>query len=344
MAKIFFLTLLVFVPGIVYGFVASDFTVNSHSTYAIPPGTTRVLILDLTLPEALESIKIKNAGTVQSTDMSKISVFGDGDSAGWDGDETELTLKSSAPFWETWLSGFSRTRIFITVDIKSTAVSERTIKPQLEIDSLKFTSGATGPTDREVTGFERMILAGASIPAVPVTPLAGTAEAISTSTIRWYFTDLSNNEFGFKILDGNSNIVVKKEQADLTYLDETGLQPDTEYADRQVIAFNDIGESLGSPLAVFPAARTLAEEAEVETIEEETETEEVRPPEEVAPQPVEEIEEPVEPSLLETIQQKIAEIQQKINELLKQLNELIGQQAASIWQAFQRFFQSLFGR
>ena len=40
--------------------------------------------------------------------------------------------------------------------------------------------------------------------------IPGYGEALSVSTIRWHFTDLSNNEFGFKILDSELNIVASK--------------------------------------------------------------------------------------------------------------------------------------
>jgi len=303
----------------------------------------------LTLPEPIASIKLKNAGTALHTDIAKISVFGDGDSAGWDGDEEELIIKSSSPFWDTWLSGdFSQTRIFVTVDIASTAVSERTIKPQLQVNSIEFVSEAISPTDEDILGFERMILAGASTPTVPVTPFAKTPEALSASTIRWHFTDMSNNEFGFKVLDENLQELVRKEESNLSYIDETGLQPDTEYSGRIIVAFNDRGESLISSLAVFPAVSTLIEEAEEEIIEEEVIEEEVEETIEGEAEVVEEVEEEEEvveePSLLEIIQQKIAELQQQIDELFNRLAETLEQQGATIWTAFQRFFQSLFGK
>ena len=355
MRKVYLIILgmLIFIPGATYGAVAGDFTVNSQSVYAIPPGTSQVLILDLTLPKIqggssnqLESIKINNSGTALHTDISKVAIWEDGSSAGWDGDESERARISSSPFWDTWISGdFSQSRIFVTVDIASDVASNRTIKPQLQINSVEFSSGSTGPIDKEITGFERMILAGISAPTVPVTPLARTPEALSSTVIRWHFTDLSNNEFGFKILDAELNEVVRKEEADLAYLDETGLRPDTEYSDRRVVAFNDQGERLSSNLAIFSAVYTLAEEIiEEEIIEEEVIEEEVvekgaQEPEAVAEEAVEE-----EPSLLETIQTKIAEFQQQINELLEQLNELIQQQTATVWRAFQQFFQSFFGK
>ncbi|MFH1423467.1 MAG: hypothetical protein ABIG29_00735 [Candidatus Nealsonbacteria bacterium] len=339
MKKIFFIALLVLIPGMACGSTANDFQVNNQSTYAVPPGSTKVLILDLTLPDAkLNSIKIFNAGTVQQYNLSKISIYEDGPSPGWDGDESERVRKSSSPFFDTELAGdFSNKRIFVTVDINSDTYSGKTIKPELATGAAVFSDASfNGPTDEKVVGFERIILAGTNTPSVPFSPTAKNGEAVSTSTIRWYFTDASNNEFGFKILDSNSKTVARKEESNLSYLDETGLNSDTEYSGRRVAAFNDRGESMGSTLAVFPAVRTLAEQK-------------TAPVEQVAPEPVPA--EPIaiqevkkEPSLFETIQIKIAEIQRQINELIIKLNEFIRQSSATVFGALQGFLRAFFGK
>lgn len=144
---------------------------------------------------------------------------------------------------------------------------------------------------------------------------------------------MSNNEFGFRILDAELNEMARNETANISYIDEIGLTPNTEYSGRKVVAFNDRGESLGSALAVFSAVRTLALETEEEITEEEVEE-------------AEETEEEVveEPSLLEIIQTKIAEFQQRINELIRQFNELVQGGSATVWQGFQRFLSSFFGK
>lgn len=310
-------------PGLVFGAVA---VVNNQPTYEVPPGTSKVLILDLTLPEILTSIKIKNAGNAQQIDISQISVFEDGSSPGWDGDEKEVVRKSLSPFFDTLLSGtFSKKRIFVTVDIPASASSGKTIKPQVKVDIL----------DEEILGLERTILAGASSPTTPVAPLAGTAEALSTSTIRWHFTDMSNNEFGFKILDGNLNTVVKKEEANLSYLDEIGLSPDTEYSGRMAVAFNDRGESLGSSLAAFSAVRTLE-------LPEAPAAEEVLPSEEVEAQPAEEgMGAGPELTTVESLRAQIQALQLQLIELLKQLIQVLRGQLvkvqnfmAGLWTTF----------
>ncbi len=318
---IIILGIFIFLPAFVDGATASDFKINNQPIYVVPPGTSQVLILDLTLPEFLKSIKIINAGTAQQWDISKISIFEDGISAGWDGDEKEVVNRSSSPFWDTWLSGdfsSSQKRIFVTMDLSSAAASERTIKPQLQLNSVEFASGDSGPSDQTITGFERMILAGASYPTVPVAPLAKTGEALSTSTIRWYFTDLSNNEFGFKIKDSSLKTVAISETANLSYLEETGLEPNTEYSGRRAVTYNDRGE--GPTSAIFPAVTTLVE---APPIAEEV-PEEVPAEEEVAEETP--AEKPISAMTAEELKTKILEIQQKIIELLKQLIQLIQQQ------------------
>ncbi len=326
---IIFLGIFVFFPSLVSGSLSSDFKVNPQPIYSIPPGVSQVLIFDLTLPEIPRAIKILNQGTAQQWDIAKISIFEDDNSSGWDGGETEILMKSSSPFWDAELSGnFSQKRIFVTVDISSTAASERTIKPQLELNSVEFASGNRGPSDQTITGFERMILAGASVPTVPVAPLAGTPEVISTSTIRWRFTDLSNNEFGFKILDNQLKVAAKSETAGISFLDETGLNPNTCYSGRRAVAFNDRGESGQS--ANFSEVCTLAQPAPVVEIPKE-ETPTPAPEEVVAPAPVEK---PIAQMTVDELKTKITEVQQKLIEVLNQLIQLIQQQITAITPLF----------
>ena len=333
-----FILILILAPISSFASTAGDFTVNNQATYAVPPGTTKLLILDLTLPGiGLTSIKINNGGTVQQYHVSQIAVYEDGLSPGWDGDESERVRKSSSPFWDTELIGdFSKLRIFVTIDITSTTFSGATIKPEIDINSAFFSKSIlNGPTDKKIIGLERTILAGTSIPSIPFSPIAKNSEAISTSIIRWHFTDLSNNEFGFKILDSNLKEVVRKEEANLSYIDEIGLAPNTEYPGRKIVAFNDMGENSVSVSSVFPAMKTLAVAKVVgkeEPISVITTTNATTTIDKVVP----------EPTLFETIQTKIADIQRQINELIKQLNELIKQSAAIVAGALQGFFQSFF--
>jgi len=350
--KIFLISVFILFPAITQASIASDFTVNPQSTYAVPRDVSNVLVLDLTLPEPknnstlqLKSIKIHNAGTATHLDISKLRIWEDGASKGWDSDEVEVVKVTAAPFFDTVISGDFRQyakgdswqRIFITLDTSSVLYSlqESSLKLELVAGSVVFSdSSANGPIDASVFGFERSIVRDAQIPSVPITPLAGTPKALSTSIIRWYFTDLSDNEFGFKLLDGTLKQVARKEEANLSYLDETGLNPNTEYSGRRVVAFNDRGESTGSTLTVFPAARTLALAPVAVPVTTSTEIVTEEPKQEVVSAP----------TLFETIQTKIADIQRQINELIKQLDELIKQSAASVFGALQGFFQSFFGK
>ena len=228
--KIFAIFLFLLAPLAVFS-MTSDVTVNNQSAYDVPSGASKVLILDLTLPENLSSIKMINLGTAQQWDISAVYLLEDGVSAGFDGDEREIFRKSSSPFWDTEMSAVSANpRIFVTVDIAS-GVSGKTIKPQATINS-----------DKTITGFERTVLAGVSMPDVPIAPLARFGEAISSSIIRWNFLELANNEFGFRIKDASLKTKAEVLQINLSYIDETGLSPDTCYSGRRVVAFNDRGE------------------------------------------------------------------------------------------------------
>ena len=331
MAKILFIFLFIFSPIFVYGSTAGDFTVNQQSSYDVPPGTANLLILDLTLPSSqLKSIKVINAGTLQQREVFLLSVYEDGSSPGWDGDEVEKVRVSSSPFFDADIIGdFSKQRIFVTINVTSTAASGRTIEPELGIKSMVFSgAGFNGPTDKKITGFERVIRAGVSAASVPLSPLVKKGEAISTSTIRWYFTDLSDNEFGFKIIDDKLKTAATGLK-NISYLDETGLEPNTEYSSRKIAAFNDRGQSTASDISVFPAVKTL-EEATPPV------TEEVRPPEEVGLQQIEPV--PV-PAPVQELKDKIQEIQLKIIELLGQLIQLLQEQSskaqASLFGAFE---------
>ncbi|MBI2042640.1 MAG: hypothetical protein HYT21_02780 [Candidatus Nealsonbacteria bacterium] len=148
---------------------------------------------------------------------------------------------------------------------------------------------------------------------------ARTPEAISSTTLRWHFQDQSNNEFGFKILDGNLRVVARTEQANVSYIDETGLQPDTEYSGRLAVAFNDRGTSLTTVLSNFEAVRTLAA------------PEEVQPPAEVEG----EGEEVVDlRDKIETLQLQLLDL---LNQLIQVLQEQIAASQASIFSAFSIF-------
>lgn len=348
--------IIIFLPVSSDAFVADDFVINRQSTYAVPYNAPNVLVFDLTLPAPnegetlqLKSINLHNFGTADQTNISKLMIWEDGSSLGWDGDERSVVTLSLAPFFDTVTIGDFKKytdqdfwqRIFVTVDTNETGSVERSFKIQLLKNSAVFISSSTGPTDAELTGFERKITVNDSTLSVPSSPIAGIPQAISSNTIRWYFTDIANNEFGFKLLDSSAKVLVKKEEANLSYIDEIGLQPNTEYSGRKVIAFNDRGENPVSVSSVFPSARTLALAPIVAPVSTTTEVA-VEEPKTEAGSPSQEI--ITAPTLFETIQTKIADIQRQISELIKQLDELIKQSSATVFGALQGFLRAFFGK
>jgi len=339
--KILLTLLFIFLPALTSASTANDFTVNNQSVYDMPPGSVRILILDLTLPAPLagttyqlQSINLHNIGTADHTVITKLQVWQN---------ETKIIEVLQSPFFDTDLLGdfapyekdSPERRILVTVDLQSGYFDQRSLQVQALENSLVFKeAAATGPTDQAITGLKRMVMRNASVPDVPMTPLAQYGQALSDSAIRWYFIDLSNNELGFKILDANLKEVARKEAADLSYLDETGLLPDTEYSGRRIVAFNDRGEGSISASSVFPSVRTLARAPVIVPAATSTEIVPMVPAPEVTPAP----------TLLETIQTKITDIQRQINDLLKQINELIKQSAATVLGALQGFLRLFFGK
>ncbi|MDD5738369.1 MAG: metallophosphoesterase [Candidatus Pacebacteria bacterium] len=81
--------------------------------------------------------------------------------------------------------------------------------------------------------------------AVPIYPTIGASTVLSSSAIRWNFTDNSSFETGFRVYTNADAIATSSATANLTYLDETGLSENTQYT-RYVKAYNDYGESSSS--------------------------------------------------------------------------------------------------
>jgi hypothetical protein len=95
----------------------------------------------------------------------------------------------------------------------------------------------------------------------PGVPTIGAPEALTTSSIRWNFTDNSSNESGFKLYNLDGVLLDTDETADLSYIDETGLSSNTEYT-RKISSYNIVGESDFSSTA---SAYTLADVPTLET-------------------------------------------------------------------------------
>ncbi len=94
----------------------------------------------------------------------------------------------------------------------------------------------------------------------PAAPSGATGTGLSSSSIRWSFTDNANNENGFRLYGGSTKIA-EQETQNLTYFDETGLQPNTSYT-RTIRAYEGILESLaasatGYTLSTAPTAANV---------------------------------------------------------------------------------------
>ena len=76
----------------------------------------------------------------------------------------------------------------------------------------------------------------------PSMPVAERPDILSSTSIQWNFADTSDNEVGFKFYDEASALVSEIAEADLEYVVETGLSPNTAY-ERSISAYNGDGET-----------------------------------------------------------------------------------------------------
>jgi hypothetical protein len=81
---------------------------------------------------------------------------------------------------------------------------------------------------------------------IPAASTIGTPASLSSSSIRWNFTDNANNEIGFKLYDNTDTLATSSAMANLSCLDETGLSENTQYSGRYVVAYNGYGNSASS--------------------------------------------------------------------------------------------------
>jgi len=82
----------------------------------------------------------------------------------------------------------------------------------------------------------------------PVAPTIGSATALSSSSMRWGFSDNANNETGFRVFDTGNTQKAECSTADLSYCDETGLSPNVSYT-RKVAGYNGDGNGVYSSTA-----------------------------------------------------------------------------------------------
>jgi len=79
----------------------------------------------------------------------------------------------------------------------------------------------------------------------PAPPTIAAALPLSTTAIRWNFTDTTNNEDGFMLHDATQTVKANSATTNLSYLDETGLNANTSYT-RHIHTYNMAGVSTAS--------------------------------------------------------------------------------------------------
>jgi hypothetical protein len=85
-------------------------------------------------------------------------------------------------------------------------------------------------------------VAGPEIMNIPNAPTEQTPGAISTTEIRWNFTDNSANEDGARVYDASNTLMQTCGASDITFCDESGLSTNTPYT-RKFTAYNAYGQS-----------------------------------------------------------------------------------------------------
>lgn len=93
------------------------------------------------------------------------------------------------------------------------------------------------PTESAVTIFYE------EIPPYAPSDFSGTV--ISSTSIQWNWTDNSDYETGFKLLDSGNNVIALIPAANTEQYTEGSLDPNTSYT-RKVVAYNDAGDSTSS--------------------------------------------------------------------------------------------------
>ena len=106
-------------------------------------------------------------------------------------------------------------------------------------------------------GSQLVQLDSVDIAGVPLAPTIDAPTVLSSSSIRWNFTNNSDDETGFRIYDNTDTLVTSSATVDLAYLDETDLSENTQYSGRYATAYNGFGNSASSSAA--SAKYTLAD-------------------------------------------------------------------------------------
>ena len=100
--------------------------------------------------------------------------------------------------------------------------------------------GDTRPYDNGFAYYDNVADMGVDETAysLPGKPTIGVPEALSSTSVRWYFTDTADDELGFRLHDASHNVMATVSTPNLTYIDEEGLSANTQYS-RHVVSYNE---------------------------------------------------------------------------------------------------------
>ena len=112
---------------------------------------------------------------------------------------------------------------------------------------------------RIVIGLVVLLAPGLALAAAPKTPLLGNAEVVSSTEIRWHFTNRDKNAIAFELWNVLSRSVVSRvNDPKATFIEEDKIVPadPDQTCGRYVVAVNAGGERSFAPVETYPCVRT----------------------------------------------------------------------------------------
>ncbi|MBI4121997.1 MAG: hypothetical protein HY461_01560 [Parcubacteria group bacterium] len=123
--------------------------------------------------------------------------------------------------------------------------------------TVQVADSTSGGAQTTTQAFTVTITSSSSNPALrasaPQAPVALTSQAIDHQTVRYIWTDTSNDESGFRLVDAAGTILIDAIPGGAITIDETALPGNSEIAGRKIVAYNASGTATSG---VFPSAIT----------------------------------------------------------------------------------------
>ncbi len=198
-------------------------------------GTTRPAASTAQLPAYANSMSIKSADLISEVYDVQIKTFTYNLSAKPTGTTATIQFSKDGTNWYSSAGVLGVTTTLATGTNNVIDLSGLNWETKVFYYKVAFgtNSGTATPVLDDITlGYD----------ATPAMPTIGDPEALSTSSIKWNFTDNASNETGFKLFDASNALVLTSANQNLSYINETNLSANTQYT-RKVAAYNALGNS-----------------------------------------------------------------------------------------------------